>query len=184
MVTKRQRDSQRSKVYKAETAAGFDKHQPDPDLRDMPALVRFVRRVWRSKRLRAAWPKCGGDPPVVRDGRGHRNATGSAYRVTLPVWSRNRLVVLHELAHAVTHRQYGWATAGHGHEFCAVFLKLVLWHLGRDAHDRLKAGFKAHRVKFRPPRRAASTAPKGVMPPALKAWRDKQKEASCGDAGA
>jgi hypothetical protein len=60
--------------------------------------------------------------------------------------------VLHELAHTITVREYGVYVAGHGWQFCAVYLGLVLCILGREKHDVLKAAFKAHRIRFTPPR--------------------------------
>ena len=41
--------------------------------------------------------------------------------------------------------------ADHGWEFCDAYLKLVLYIMGRDSHDALKASFKQHKVKFRKP---------------------------------
>jgi uncharacterized membrane protein len=43
--------------------------------------------------------------------------------------------------------------AGHGWQFAETYLLLVRHVMGVDAHDRLKAQFKEHRVRFREPKK-------------------------------
>jgi len=156
---KEPRDSQRSRVYKADHA--LDDLLPLPTLRDME---QFVKRVWTMKRVQEAFPvatkpgRWKNDPPRVDDGRGRRRAGGSASGITMPVWSRRAGIVLHELAHTVIARTHGSRVAAHGWEFCDAYLKLVLYGLGREAHDKLKAAFKEHKVRYRPTRKRAPIA--------------------------
>ena len=92
----------------------------------------------------------------VADGRGCKRATAS-YRdgetITLPRWARIEYVMLHELSHLVVHYEFKRReVAGHGWQFCMVYLKLVKNVMGPEAHDKLKESFKEFRVKYTKPR--------------------------------
>jgi hypothetical protein len=151
----RVRDSQRSKVYTAEDVLG-----PKTQTIALSDCRALVRRVWASKRARESWPKAfaGWSKPHVRH-KHHGNAAGGAQGISLPRWSWTPHIVLHELAHTITRRHYGVYVAGHGWEFCSVYLRLVHLFMGRAAHDALKASFKQHKVKFRAPRTRAPLSP-------------------------
>lgn len=152
-MKQRLRDSQRSRVYKAEQVL----ESLSERLETVPEIEKYVRYVWSLKRVRDAFP--AGTlygPPKVRDGRGRRRAAGNAHSIWMPKWARSQWVTIHELAHTIQWRTYGpWMTAGHGWEFCHIYLHLVLYVMGREAHDKLKAAFKAHRIKYRQPTRRA-----------------------------
>lgn len=145
----RPRDTQRSKLYAAERAAFGDAFTADP--MDFDRAVAFVRQVWRSPWTRRKWPFVTYNaPPYVADGRGTLYARGSLGRLNLPRWSRTKPVILHELAHALTwHRR---DIAAHGREFAAVLLELVQHWLGVAAAKKLRAAFRAGRVRYRPKR--------------------------------
>lgn len=151
----RERDTQRARVYKCdrvlmETAAAL------PSVRD---VERFVKKTFASKRVREAFPKAMRPTlPTVGDGRGRRAACGGPGGIKIPTWARNEAVVLHELAHTICLRQ-GGREAFHGWQFCAVYLKLVLYLMGREAHNTLKAAFKANRVRFTEPRKRQPLSP-------------------------
>jgi putative metallohydrolase (TIGR04338 family) len=156
----REKDMQRKKVYASDDATKpFD----TADVSSVADIERYVKRVWASKRMQEACPKMGMHPPQVLDGRGRRRAGGSSQMITMPKWSRREGIVLHELAHTITHRQWGYKVAGHGWQYCEIYLKLVLYMMGRPAHDALKAAFKTNRVRFTAPRA------KKPMDPAKKA---------------
>ena len=61
---------------------------------------------------------------VVKDGRGRRHA-GASYEdnlITLPIWSRQTVIVLHEVAHTfVDDRKYPY----HGAEFVGLLIGLL-----------------------------------------------------------
>jgi putative metallohydrolase (TIGR04338 family) len=146
----RERDTQRSRVYKAERDI-WPIAKPLPTVKDMEA---YADRLWKMKRFAKKYPAAinwWSGPPSVGDGRGQRRALGSASQIKMPLWSRTDAIVLHELSHTVTARAYG-SVAAHGWQFCSTYLDLVLWMMGRAAHDRLKASFKASKVRFNPPR--------------------------------
>jgi hypothetical protein len=58
-----------------------------------------------------------------------------------------------------TGREFKAGVAGHGWEYCETYLKLVLYIMGREAHDALKASMRKHRVRFREPRKRAPLSP-------------------------
>lgn len=151
------RDSQRGKLYKADDVLKSFA-EPLPTVKD---VERFVRKVWALKRVHIAFLKATPprSEPRVKDGRGTRIARGGNGHINIPLWARNSAVVLHELAHTITRREYGMAVPGHGWEYCGVFLKLVLYVMGREAHDTFKSSMKEFRVKFRPPRKREPLSP-------------------------
>lgn len=155
------RDTQRSKVYKAEKEAFRDHAKASERLETVEDMEKYVKYVFGLKRVRDAFPNampvgdsvfCGWRLPNVRDGRGRRCAGGDVRGITMPVWSRSKWIVLHELAHTISLRIHR-GIAAHGWEYCATYLLLVRYALGVEAHDLLKEQFKAHRVRFRAPRK-------------------------------
>ncbi len=88
----------------------------------------------------------------MKDGRGRSNAGGCADYITLPLWARQTRTILHELAHLIADRKYARRNiAGHGWQFCAIYLDLVRFVMGLEAGDALKASFKTHKVRYREP---------------------------------
>jgi putative metallohydrolase (TIGR04338 family) len=147
-------------------------------------VERFVKKVFASKRVQAAFPKAMvRSLPSVKDGRGRRNACGGPGGISIPVWARNEAVVLHELAHTICLRQ-GGREAFHGWQFCAVYLRLVLYMMGREAHGVLKTAFKANRVRFTEPRKRQPLDPerRAALVARLAAYRTRS-QAGTGMAG-
>jgi putative metallohydrolase (TIGR04338 family) len=163
-VRVKERDTQRSRLYKADDVL-HPFAQPLPTVRD---VERFVKRVWSSKRVQVAYPNAvrrwqSWDLPTVKDGRGRRRAGGWDGGITIPLWARKTDVVIHELAHTIVWRELSSKAAGHGWQFCSVYLYLVKLFMGAEAHAALKASFKQHRIRFTPPR------PKKVLSPERRA---------------
>lgn len=137
------RDSQRSKVYKAERevwdiAQKFDNMDQTKryvqvvlDILDLPELKRY--KVY------------------VGDGRARRSAGGNARGIYLPKWARTPWVILHELAHTLTARQHVFKGIQHHWPWASNYLMLVTKILGEGAGKRLKEAFKKHRVRFKAP---------------------------------
>jgi len=158
------RDTQRAKVYKAEGAAFDGYAEACKRLETVAEVEGYVKYVFGLKRVQDAFPRAvpnalsglgfgGYSLPTVGDGRGRRRAGGTVRGIVMPKWSRKKWVVLHELAHTVSMRIFGFGIAGHGWEYCSTYLLLVRYTLGVEAHDLLKKSFKEHRVKFRAPRK-------------------------------
>jgi len=156
------RDTQRSKVYKAERVAFRDHAEANERLPEIADIERFVKHVWSLKRVQDAFPRAVVEwrlgRPEVHDGRGRRSPCGAMGFISMPKWSRNKWIVLHELAHVIS-RRIDCYIAGHGWEYAACYLTLVRLVLGVEAHDLLKAQFKAHRVRYSQPRKRAPLSP-------------------------
>lgn len=150
------RDSQRQKLYAAENIAFRRLHEegvtaaPHRFVDPMSAQV-LVNRIQGWKRAQKAWPLVARQTITVQKARSDSGASyarnGAAGRkITLK--HSHEWVVIHELAH-----HFAGLRHGHDHVFCAVYLKLVLWHYGREAHDALKKSMKEQGVRFTPPRK-------------------------------
>jgi hypothetical protein len=112
-VRRRERDTQRSKVYAWERSEfGWDKEVMS--LEQCQALARSIRPgVWAG------------------DGCGRRAACAVPQEnvIKLPKWARTKWVVLHEVAHLIA---WDGRRAAHGREFMAEYLDLLATHYKRD----------------------------------------------------
>ena len=80
----------------------------------------MVKEVWKSLKLKT---KC----PIVVDGRGSNNARAIDYAIPeihLPKWSRNNIIVLHELAHHICDLIDPQDSAEHGGIFMHIEITL------------------------------------------------------------
>jgi len=161
------RDTQRQKVYDAENVLSpggmvydFSWRNRDgvkldrKDAMTLDECQAFVdamirTRWWRNRfrDIRAIW---------VRDGRGRRRAAGfrgiGRGHIKLPRWSRTPHIILHEVAHVVTPER-----PAHGREYARNLLDLVVRFLGPDAGRKLRAAYKVHGVRYRPPGKSWDT---------------------------
>ena len=146
-VYRMQRDTQRSKVYAAENKA----LKPFAvRIETVPEIERYVERVRKRATLARRYGPELARPIRVGDGRMRRRAGGDAAGIYMPRWSRTQWIVLHELAHTISIRKHGRSNiAGHGREYCAVYIDLVRYMIGKEAADALKASFVEHGVKYK-----------------------------------
>ena len=145
----RARDSQRTRLYRAEALA--------PRGQEMPRVPRLQRAL--DEVVGSAWfgERYGSIGTVVVDaGAGNRRAThrqrltDGVHILKLPRWARCRRILLHELAHAVvTHRQP--AAAPHGPEFARVLLDLVGQFQSPEDGAMLADSFRNGRIRVAPP---------------------------------
>ncbi len=171
MNYRRPRDSQQSKLYKAERLhslwsnnSQFDSLGDVQDWVDKICKSRwFVNRFPRhslSRKITMLTGR-GANGIKVLDGRGRRRANGSTRGyIKLPVWTRSELHILHEIAHVVTSRyttNNRKLPAFHGRDFCANYLALVRRFLGKEAGKELKVCFKKTKVKYTRPAKGKST---------------------------
>jgi len=173
------RDQQRSRVYDAENKINNKtKSNVGGRLETVADVEQWVEKIRRSVWFRNRWPFIR--EIRIKDGRGTRNGFAWASATTeplfartepgfdpltnryktigflnLPVWSRSRLVILHELAHIVTNSEYmasrGYKqtpVAGHGPEFCSVYLALVRRYLGEPFYLELRENMRSRNVKI------------------------------------
>jgi putative metallohydrolase (TIGR04338 family) len=171
----RERDTQRARLYLCDPVLVM-LAKPLPKIVD---VERFADKVFASKRVQAAFPKSAKwrHSFKIGDGRGRsRNSCGWYGGITIRPCHRNEAIVLHELAHTICQREYGLNVAGHGWQFCSVYLKLALYMMGREAHDALKKEMKVNRVKFTAPRQRRPMDPvaKAALVARLTAYRATQ----------
>ena len=144
------RDQQRERLYRSERP--LRSHSPEfTTVKECQDYVNLVTRTsWWKK-----WHQYN-TPIEVQDGRGRRSACAShGCEISLPLWSRQKVVIFHELAHTII-QSIPEDYAAHGPEFAAVFINLVYRFLGNGMYQRLKASFKEHRVRYRLPKELIS----------------------------
>lgn len=120
-----ERDQQRSKCYQMENELfGLERRGKELTLDQCDALISAAFKIYGMK-----WTG------HLSDGRGTRIARGSRYRINLPAWARNPVVVLHEAAHGI-------APPGTRHGPVWARIVVELWHyfgLGSRADSHSKA---------------------------------------------
>jgi hypothetical protein len=137
----RDRDSQRSKVYASERAAFKRQILDFEEIEAMLGLIlgsSYFRRNFGTMKV------------TLQRGRNAGWANPWTRTISLGVYGRQRWLLLHELAHIIVNTSP--TAAWHGWEFCEVYLNLIHRFLGKEAHDSLRAEFKARKVKFNKPR--------------------------------
>ncbi len=188
------RDSQRSKVYAWERAIpGYQEGKweavpvrkyclPDgstsvfstrrcriADEMSLDDCTALITKVWKAYHPAARYV------PKVTPGHLARRATGSRERISLPRWSRQSTIVLHETAHSLqppirwveadAPDEHLVAVAWHGPEFMRLFIELLVrYHApARGMRGELLRSARAARIKvgslqdcLKPPRRARS----------------------------
>jgi putative metallohydrolase (TIGR04338 family) len=147
----KERDYQKFRLYKAEHVLE-DMSQRLETTQEMAA---FLTKVMNSAPIQRRYAPYLRSTLTVSDGRGRRRACGGYGRIRMPKWARTTYIVLHETAHTLTIRKYGEGTSAHGREYAAIYLDLVRFGMGKEAHAALLASFKAHKVKYRAPKRRA-----------------------------
>jgi len=139
----RPRDTQRSRLYAAESGA-FEDTSAEQRLETMAEVQEFLdtevqRVLWSYGIRRAVW---------ATDGRGRRRACGDpGGRIRLPRWSRVNWIVLHEVAHTLQ----PLGTAWHGPEFCGIYRQLVWDVMGPYQATRLEDALAEHHVSWTRP---------------------------------
>lgn len=173
------RDFQRTRVYRAEWEM-LDGREVLPDLESSwDFLTKVVRRKWFVKQFPRTFEALGGDrwpssgridpdkySPNQRliylhygDRRsglklkpGYRRCYAEACYTTvvLPLWARNDLTLLHELAHICNFYEMKPVSA-HGQEFVSTYLYLVKQTLGKEVAKELETFMLSHKVKVKLP---------------------------------
>ncbi len=148
---RRPRDSQRSRVYRAETPL------PSSPLPGLDACAGFADRVvgtlWWHERFPAATID---RVPRLRPGNGARQAflrdeDDGSHTITLPRRYRTKGVVLHELAHWALREQPD--LPDHGRTFTRILLDATEEFLGEERATVLAEGYRVHSVRVGKPAR-------------------------------
>ena len=159
---KRPRDSQRQKVYDTEREHSLWKKVGYSTLSKQAKMgfcenafsynevIEFVDFITSQKWFKNAYPNVL--DIFVKDGRGRKNAAGwpaswdsfGYGKIAIPRWARHRLVILHEIAHVVTHHKHAW----HGRQFCENFLFLIYFVIDQKAGNEMEKLFIKNKVKY------------------------------------
>ena len=144
------RDSQRSRVYRAETPLGGRR------LPTLPDCAAYLDDVVGSLWWNARFPELDlFRAPRLRPGNGARQAfyreEADGPTITLPRRYRTAAVVLHELAHWALARELD--LPNHGRTFTRLLLDATAEFMGPVKRDLLAAGYTEHRVRIAPPPR-------------------------------
>jgi hypothetical protein len=132
------RDTQKQRVYDSEDV--IDK--TTTVFKNVAEMQEFVDSILQARWFQSRW---GRTRITVKDGRGRRNACGGYGVIKMPLWSRSRTVILHEVAHCLTPNHY----AAHGPEFAGVFLFLVRQVMGAEAGAKLLESYRTKpRVRY------------------------------------
>jgi putative metallohydrolase (TIGR04338 family) len=150
------RDSQRERVYKAETFAehgtpDYRSVEHKPEFKTVTECQEYVDFVAATDAY-AALDVYQLEPIEVLDGRGRRRACAviESDQIKLPKFARDKFTILHELAHiAVGMDCVGEdrTVAPHGPEFTGIVLYFVHEFLGPEMHDKLAEAYESFKVK-------------------------------------
>lgn len=139
------RDSQRSKLYKAEDQCwpGHKNAKHNMSLEDVKGIVRGITTSpwWKERVGESQWDI------TVDDGRGHRSAMAYYRRITMPRFARSMSIILHELTHILTKKG-----PSHGREYAKNYLAMVERWMGPLEAARLRECFRANHVHWHPKR--------------------------------
>jgi putative metallohydrolase (TIGR04338 family) len=137
MSPTRPRDSQRARLYRAETAVDSGRRLPTVE-----RMQAYVDRLCEADWFLARW---GARTIEVRPGFGHRRATADSEGVLqMPKWARTELVLLHEVAHCLTPS----TCAGHGPEYAGVLLALARRAMSPATAQALEDAFAREKVRW------------------------------------
>ena len=173
------RDSQRSKLYNAESMAR--QMMPSNKMKLFTTklqVTRFVEKVTNSTWWDKNWGKLPGGVEIAFPNTYRKCAYARGdWMISLPRWAWNTGTILHELAHIVNsrhmqqHDRVSSDAAHHGPEYCHRLLRFYRRWCGREAWETLKSVFKAKKVKHQMPRKRRSGT---VHPNSLKNLRPKK----------
>ncbi len=153
------RDSQRSRVYKAE-----DAYEDYPWRRDRIILTdpseAQVQAIVTGITSSDLWEQIISDSHIPRyfvnvqfiDGSRSVKATSFPDEISLPPWARTMNTILHELAHSA-----GPVDVDHQWIFCAIHLRLVREFMGQHHYEILRGSYRLHGVRYLEKHRPTST---------------------------
>lgn len=152
------RDNRREKLYRAERKL-CDTPLEGQRFESVDQMQKYIDNLIAQKWFKKTWPNVI-DRVTIHCGAGNRRATCSHTSgflrrpvIKMPIWARSELILLHELAHALTPNR----CAAHGWEFAKAYLRLVKNRLGSEAEKALKKSFREHKVKFSPKKKRELT---------------------------
>ena len=147
--SRRPRDSQKMKVYRAENNAFADWPQRFKDVRE---VKEFMLSVMRNDYIKEQYGMLGhvhisfgGNSRIAK----HFFKGSSNHKFRLPTWSWYSPMILHELSHGYTYQNHSFnGIQGHGPEFCKTYLDLVGHFIDVGAKRKLVEEFAHNKVKW------------------------------------
>ena len=145
------KDSQKSKVYKAESRLRRAKIEGKV-FNNIPEIDRWVNStVLHSPWFKKQFPR--GPSQLTVLGKRGSWAFGSTTKLQLPQWAWTKLTVLHELTHGTVWNNCinSWAIPHHGWQFTKTFLQLIQHFMGKAYADLLKMEYRELKVRYKKP---------------------------------
>ena len=142
-MKRRDRDVQRTKLYRAEDSAFSEMHD---EKFNKDQSVDFIQCVLYSD----YWKKCKGFKAIsikFRNGGDRACYYHKGKFITAPPWARNEFVLIHELAHSLTAKE-DITLAYHGRVFCNHYLNLIRELLGESKAEDLEISFLEYGVRY------------------------------------
>jgi len=151
------RDNQAGKLYASEAFAWCNALRDQNErytytTGELPtdeAAQAFIDETLSNPAIRATFGRSAcAKVSVYYGGRG-ASAAYTSGRIRLGTETRSKAIALHELAHIIAGRFFGWELIeAHGPQFAAVQLYLVRVMLGDAAADNLRASYELYGVRF------------------------------------
>jgi putative metallohydrolase (TIGR04338 family) len=168
----KRRDSQKSKLYKAEDEARGTPGSGEHRFESIEQAQAWVNEIICSRWFRTReWGKDVNVVAVYRQGRRGASTAGS-YWSSGGGWTGNihlmenhvtKFIVLHELSHVLTESR-----PAHGRRFVKLYMALVKRFIGRPGWLLLRAAFVKHHVHWKLCRKQP-----GKLPPWVVAAKEK-----------
>lgn len=142
------RDQQKSRLYAAERKSGL--HIPYDEqmktalsLDDCQKIVdKVTKSPWWVRNFRVIQHVTKHTPNIhVVPGKGGGHAYTDWRQISLGIWGRQMVLVLHEIAHIACYDRYRDKVAPHGSEFAGIYLELVKRFVGRSEYEQLRLAF-------------------------------------------
>lgn len=146
------RDFQRARVYRAEDYLDESTFLKFSNIRE---CREYAESIWSNPAIRARFPKaCSTEKPPIKQAKTSSQSSQAYWppheKVTLSKHGQNDYVVIHELAHIITEREYakGEDWIKHGPLWADVHLFLVKTMLGRDFYLNVVEAFEMEGVQY------------------------------------
>ena len=149
------RDNQKSRLYAAEREAYGGLWNSKPDFKTMQECQEFLDKVFKAKVFQRHYPMADGLNILLRPGKRARRAYATIHvkdgvrynSITLPLATRRKWVILHELAHHIANMTTKGGDYTHNHHFASIYLDLVGTFLGGPAKRELKRAYVRNKVR-------------------------------------
>jgi len=148
----REWDFQKQKCYDAERVFRNALGEKNEMISTVVKIQAYVDRICSYAWFKRRWGEVKVTVKQTVTGCARGSYLGSW--IKLPIWLGSKVVILHELAHAITPPSTG---GGHGRYWAKTFLELVHHAMGESEMVLLRDNFKAYKVKYLPRKQLSET---------------------------